>query len=107
RQNQEHAFVCAALRRVGGGEGADPVWVTEPAHRFRDPKSADEQQDADQRRESGTKQELWPHEVHGNLRRSHARRSASKATSTTPGISRKGNRSSNDAIDASKRVLSS
>src|SRR4029079_8713383 len=105
--DEEHALPGAALGRIKGRERADPLGIAEGLHRSTDAETGEEEQRGDGDRQRGTEEEIGRREVHGNLRRSHARSTASRPIRKTPGMSRSWNRFSNEPIEASKFVFSS
>src|SRR5262249_28702223 len=107
REHEEHALPRAPRRRARGHQRLYARRVAEARHRAPEPERAgDEERRHDQRHQRPEQKERLG-ELHGNLRSSHARSSASSAISATPGTSSSGKRSSYEAMLASNLVFSS
>ena len=81
--------------------------IAEAAAGAREAEPPQTKRPRDDQREERADRARGVRELHGNLRMTQARKSASSATSATPGKSRNGKRSSNEAVEASNRVFSS
>ena len=106
-EDDGHALPGAPSGRSRGHELADPIGIAEAAARAAKADATPNEEAGDDQREERAEEPEGMRELHGNLRMTQARKSASSATSATPGRRSSGKRSSNEAVEASKRVFSS